>query len=31
MNASEKRAVLAATIREDRFVVAPGVYDMISA
>lgn len=31
MNASEKRAVLAAEIREDRFVVAPGVYDMISA
>ena len=31
MNASEKRAALAGAIREGRFVVAPGVYDMISA
>lgn len=31
MNASEKRAALVAAIREGRFVVAPGVYDMISA
>ena len=31
MNTSEKRAALAAAIREGRFVVAPGVYDMISA
>ena len=31
MNASEKRAALAGAIREGQFVVAPGVYDMISA
>ena len=31
MNANEKRAALAGAIREGRFVVAPGVYDMISA
>ena len=31
MNASEKRAALAGAIRGGRFVVAPGVYDMISA
>ena len=31
MNANEKRATLAGAIREGRFVVAPGVYDMISA
>ena len=31
MNAKEKRAALAGAIREGRFVVAPGVYDMISA
>ena len=31
MNASEKRAALAGAIRQGRFVVAPGVYDMISA
>ncbi len=31
MNASEKRAALASAIKQGRFVVAPGVYDMISA
>ena len=31
MTAREKRAALAGAIREGRFVVAPGVYDMISA
>ena len=31
MNASEKRAALAGAIRDGQFVVAPGVYDMISA
>ena len=31
MNASEKRTALVAAIEEGRFVVAPGVYDMISA
>jgi 2-methylisocitrate lyase-like PEP mutase family enzyme len=31
MNASEKRAALVGAIKEGRFVVAPGVYDMISA
>ena len=31
MNANQKRAALAGAIREGRFVVAPGVYDMISA
>ncbi len=31
MNAGEKRAALAGAIREGRFVVAPGVYDMVSA
>ena len=31
MNANEKRAALAGAIREGRLVVAPGVYDMISA
>ena len=31
MNTSEKRAALAGAIRDGRFVVAPGVYDMISA
>ena len=31
MNANDKRAALADAIREGRFVVAPGVYDMISA
>ena len=31
MNTSEKRAALAGAIREGRFVVAPGVYDMISS
>ena len=31
MNSIEKRAALADAIREGRFVVAPGVYDMISA
>ena len=31
MTASEKRAALAGAIREGRFVLAPGVYDMISA
>ena len=31
MNANEKRAALSSAIREGRFVVAPGVYDMISA
>ncbi|MDE0048446.1 MAG: isocitrate lyase/PEP mutase family protein [Rhodospirillales bacterium] len=31
MNASEKRAALAGAVRQRQFVVAPGVYDMISA
>ena len=31
MNASEKRAALAGAIRDGRFVVALGVYDMVSA
>ena len=31
MTANEKRVALAGAIREGRFVVAPGVYDMISA
>ena len=31
MNASEKRAALAGAIKDGQFVVAPGVYDMISA
>ena len=31
MNTSEKRAALAGAVREGHFVVAPGVYDMISA
>lgn len=31
VNAAEKRAALAGAIREGRFVVAPGVYDMVSA
>ena len=31
MTASDKRAALAGAIREGRFVVAPGIYDMISA
>ncbi len=29
MNASEKRAKLADTIKQGDFVTAPGVYDMI--
>ena len=31
MNASEKRAALAGAVKDGNFVVAPGVYDMISA
>ena len=31
MNANENRAALAGAIREGRLVIAPGVYDMISA
>ena len=31
MNAKEKRARLAETIRKGEFVTAPGIYDMISA
>lgn len=31
MNAAEKRAALAAAIRANEFVAAPGIYDMISA